>query len=135
MVDNWNIQKLMEPFFPGKFIFAQICEKKPQNDPQIVFFLDFLKNLVMLVFLGNNLKSKLILLLTFHHHISWKSTSQVIGQNAASQSNCRILENPISSEKSEWWVYKSRENEADFLPADTHKSFLLYPKVLKTTSL
>ena len=46
-----------------------------------------------LVFRRNNLKWKLIVLLIFHHqsHIWQNSGSQVVGQNAVSQSNCRIL--------------------------------------------
>ena len=54
MVDNSNIEKPARPFFPGKFIFAQIWAKRTHNDPKIIF-LGFLKNFVMLVFLGNNL--------------------------------------------------------------------------------
>ena len=61
MVDNSNIENLMEPFFTGKLILTQMAPKQG--------FLDFLKNFVMLVFFGNNLRSKLILPLTFHHHI------------------------------------------------------------------
>ena len=38
MVDNQNIEKLTEHFFPGKFIFAQIWAKKVQNSPKIEFF-------------------------------------------------------------------------------------------------
>ena len=38
MVDNWNIEKLTEPFFPVKFIFVQICAKGVQNGPRIGFF-------------------------------------------------------------------------------------------------
>ena len=34
MVDNWNILKLAEPFFPGKFIFARIWAKRNQNGPK-----------------------------------------------------------------------------------------------------
>ena len=34
MVDNSNIEKLTEPFFPGKSIFAQIWAKMVQNGPQ-----------------------------------------------------------------------------------------------------
>ena len=34
MADNKNIQKLTEPFFPGKFIFAKICEKGPKIAPK-----------------------------------------------------------------------------------------------------
>ena len=44
-VDNWNIQTLIEPPFPGKFIFPQIgnngLKMAPKNG-----FLDFLKNFV-----------------------------------------------------------------------------------------
>ena len=65
MVDNSNIEKPPKPFFPGKFIFAQIWAKRAHNGPKIVF-LDFLKNFVMLVFLGNNLHPEPILLLIFH---------------------------------------------------------------------
>ena len=55
-------------FFPGKFIFAQIWAKKakmatlPQNR-----FLWIFRKILSLVFLGNNLKWKLILLLIFQH--------------------------------------------------------------------
>ena len=38
IVDNWNIWKLMEPFFPGKFIFAQIWAKRVQNGPKLKCF-------------------------------------------------------------------------------------------------
>ena len=55
-------------FFPGKFIFAQIWAKKakmatlPQNR-----FLWIFRKILSLVFLGNNLKWKPILLLIFQH--------------------------------------------------------------------
>ena len=65
MVDNSNIEKPTKPFFLGKFIFTQIWAKRAHNGPKIVF-LDFLKNFVMLVFLGNNLNREPILLLIFH---------------------------------------------------------------------
>ena len=38
MVDNSNIEKLVEPFSPGKFIFAQIWAKRAQNGHKIGFF-------------------------------------------------------------------------------------------------
>ena len=81
---------MTEPFFPEKFILAIILAKRAQNGPKIVFF-GFFENFVILVFLGNNLKRKLTLLLIFHHHIQQNSRSQVIGENAVSQSNWRVL--------------------------------------------
>ena len=62
MVDNWNILKRTEPFFSRKMHFI-------------------------------NLKLKLILLLIFLHqsHIWQNSGSRVMGQNAVSQSYCRII--------------------------------------------
>ena len=54
MVSNSNIEKLTEPFFPGKFTFGHNLGKRAQNALKIGFW-DFLKNFVMLVFLGNNL--------------------------------------------------------------------------------
>ena len=54
MVDNSNIEKLTEPFFPWKFIFCPNLGNRAQNGPKIGFW-GFLKNFVMLVFLGNNL--------------------------------------------------------------------------------
>ena len=38
MVDNSNIEKLTELFFPGKFIFVQIWAKRTQNDSKIGFY-------------------------------------------------------------------------------------------------
>ena len=38
MVDNSNIEKLSELFFPGKSIFAQILAKRAQNGPKIGFY-------------------------------------------------------------------------------------------------
>ena len=71
MVDNLNIEKLTMPFFPGKFIAAQIWAKRAQNGRKIGFFFYFLKNF-MLVFLENNLDRELILLLIFDQHI-WQN--------------------------------------------------------------
>ena len=64
----------------------------PKFGSEIAFFWIFWK-ILLLVFLGNNLKWKLILLLMFLHqsHIWQNSGSRVLGQNAVSQSNCRIL--------------------------------------------
>ena len=41
----------------------------------------------------------------FHNqsHICQDSGSWVVGQNTVGQSNCRILQNVISQERSEWW--------------------------------
>ena len=65
MVDNWNILKLTELFF---------SRKRVQNGSKIgliVFFSKFLS----LVFLVNNLKWKLILLLIFHHQPHMRQNS------------------------------------------------------------
>ena len=69
------------------------------------------KKKFILVFLGNNLKWKLILLLTFYHHIHQNSGSQVMGWNAAIQSTCQILKKAVNDK-----VY--------FLHADKHESLL-----------
>ena len=71
MVDNSNIEKLTMPFFPGKFISAQIWAKRAQNGRKIGGFFYLLKNF-MLVFLENNLDRELILLLIFDQHI-WQN--------------------------------------------------------------
>ena len=55
MLDNSNIEKLTELFFPEKFILAKILGNRAQNIVKIGF-MDFLKNFVMSVFVGNNLK-------------------------------------------------------------------------------
>ena len=52
LVDNSNIEKLTEPFFPRK----SFLPKFGQNGPKIA--LKILKNFVMLVLIGNNLKWK-----------------------------------------------------------------------------
>ena len=72
IVDNWSVWKLKESFLPGKFNFWKILS---------------------LVFLENDLKLKIILLLIFHRqfHIWKNSGSGVMDQNSVSQSNCRIL--------------------------------------------
>ena len=57
--DNRSIWKLTE--LPGKFIFVQIWAKGPKVDFWIFW------KILSLVFFGNNLKWKLILLLIFHH--------------------------------------------------------------------
>ena len=54
MVGNSNIEKLTEPFFPGKFIFDPNLGKKSQNGPKIGFW-RFFEKFVMLAFLGNDL--------------------------------------------------------------------------------
>ena len=43
MLDNQNIQKLTESFFPGKFLSPQKWVKRDQNGPKRNLF-DFLKN-------------------------------------------------------------------------------------------
>ena len=74
VVDNWNIKKLAEPFFPGKFIFLQIWGKIAQGDPKIWGFFYFLKKFVI-SFPGNNLKRKLKLLFILHHQShSWQNS-------------------------------------------------------------
>ena len=77
---NWQ-----SPFFLN-------LSKRAQNNPKIEFFW-FFEKILSLVFLVNNLKWKLILLLIFHHqsHTCQNSGSQIMGQNALSQSNYRIL--------------------------------------------
>ena len=54
MENNRNIEKLTEPFFPGKFIPAQIWEKGAQNGPKIGF--SGLLKTVSLFFPVNDLK-------------------------------------------------------------------------------
>ena len=73
--------------------------------------------MLSLVFSGNNLNWKLVLLLIFHHqsHIWQNSGSWVIGQNAVTQSNCRIASNVIS---------QGRSGKVHFWNADKHQSFL-----------
>ena len=54
MVDNSNIEKLAEPFFPGKFIVGPNLGKRTQNGSKMGFW-RFFEKFGMLVFLGNNL--------------------------------------------------------------------------------
>ena len=65
VVDNWNIQKLTESF-SRKIHFAQ---KWPQDS----FFWIFWK-ISSLVFPGNNLKWKLLLLIFHHQSHVWQSS-------------------------------------------------------------
>ena len=85
-------------------LFCPNLGKKGLKWSQNSFFGIFWK-ILWLVFLENNLKWKLILLLIFHHQSNiWQNSgSWVMGQNAISQSDCRILWNVISQEK---WMRK-----------------------------
>ena len=76
-LDNWNIEKPTKLIFQENYFLLNFGEKK----------------FLTLVFLGNNLKWKLILLLIFHResHIWQNSSSQVMSQNTVDQLNCRIL--------------------------------------------
>ena len=102
-------------FFPGKFVFVQIWAKQVQIGPKIVFFSIFWK-ILSLVFLGNNLKLKQLLLFIFEpqSYIWENSAAWVMGQNAVSQSNCRVLEN----------LRKEVNHEVYFWHADKHRSLL-----------
>ena len=40
MLGSWNIQKLTEPFFPGKFVFAQVWAKTSES-----FFFGFVERI------------------------------------------------------------------------------------------
>ena len=71
VVENWNIKKLIEPFFRGKFVFVQIWEKRAQNGPQIMVFGMAWK--ILLVFLRKKLKWKLLLLLIFHPTVPYQA--------------------------------------------------------------
>ena len=59
VVEIWNMKKLIEPFFPGKFIFVQIWEKKAHNVPQNRVFGTAWK--ILLVFLGKKPKLKTVI--------------------------------------------------------------------------
>ena len=85
-------------------LFYPNLGKKGPKWSQNRFFWIFWK-ILWLVFLGNNLKWKLILLLIFHHQSNiWQNSDPwVMGQNAISQSDCRIIWNVISQEK---WMMK-----------------------------
>ena len=94
MVGSWNIEKLAEPFFPGKFIFGPNLGKRAQNGPKIKFWLIFEKFCDVSFYWKQSIMKTNILLI-FYQEIWHTFGSQVIGQNAASQSNCRILLNVI----------------------------------------
>ena len=64
--------------------------KRAQNGHKIGFF-GLFEKFCCVSFSGNSLIWKLILLLIIHHLIWQNSGSRVMDQNAASQSNCRIL--------------------------------------------
>ena len=90
-------------FFQENLFFPKFGRKGSKMYPKYrVFCLHFLKNFVS-VFIFFDLKWKLILLLIFHNqsHIWQNSGSSAMGQNAVSQSNCRILQNVTSQERSE----------------------------------
>ena len=92
MVDNWNILKLTEPFFLGKFIFGQIQGKRAQNGLKIGFSRFFEK--ICCQFFKEVIQiKKLKLLLIFHHqsHSLKNSGSQVMDQIDVNQLNCTIL--------------------------------------------
>ena len=74
-----------------KIHFCSNLDKKGPKWPQNRFFWIFWT--ILLLFPGNNLKWKRILSLIFHHqsHIWQISDSQVMGQNAIGQSNCKVL--------------------------------------------
>ena len=38
MIVDIGIFKNWQPFFPGNFIFCQICAKSPQNGPKVFFY-------------------------------------------------------------------------------------------------
>ena len=97
----------------NRFFCPDLGKKGPIWPLDRVFWIFW--KILSLVFLGNNLKRKLILLLIFHDqsHIWQNFGSLVMGQNTFSQSNCRI--NVISQEKSllqvdtqSFWVCESR---------------------------
>ena len=92
--DSWHDGKYLEylktdrALFSRKiYVYPNLGKKCPKQG-SLVFW-----KILSLVFLGNNLKWKLILLLIFQHqsHIWQNSSSRVVDQNALSQSNCRIL--------------------------------------------
>ena len=77
----WHDGRQLENLKTGKSsllrensFFAQVWVKRVQNGPKIGFFWDFLKKLSF-VFLGNNLKWKIILLLFHHQSHIWQNCS------------------------------------------------------------
>ena len=109
MLGNRSILKLTEPFcWKNLFFFFQIwakCPKWPQNR----LFWSCWK-ILSLVFSENNVKLNLILLLIFcHQSYNWQNSCfWVMGQIAVDRWACRILQNVISQERSEWWSFFSR---------------------------
>ena len=104
--DFWQDDKQLEYLKTGRALFSMEIHfwpnlsKKGLNWTENVFWISW-KN-YSLVFLENNLKLKLILLLIFHHqsHIWENSGSQVMNQNTDSQS---------SEKHGEWsWVFAYR---------------------------
>ena len=89
MVNNSNIEKLTEPFFQENSFLPKFGQKGPRMAPKY-FFVNFLKNFIMLVFLGNNIE-KMRTNIVIDKDIWQDFRSRVMDQNAASQSNCRIL--------------------------------------------
>ena len=55
MVNNSNIEKPTEPFFQENSFLPKFGQKGPRMAPK-QFFVNFLKNFIMLVFLGNNIE-------------------------------------------------------------------------------
>ena len=98
--------------FFRKIHFSPNLDKKGPKWPQKRFLWIFWK-ILSLIFLGNNLKWKLLLLLIFQHqsHIWQNSGSSVLSQNAVRQSNCRILWNVISCERNDDNVYFSHADK------------------------
>ena len=91
-------KNLQSPIFEKDSFLPKFGQKGPKIAPKVFFFI--FKKVLSLVFLGNNLKWKLILLLIFHHQccILQNSGFRVNDQIAVSQSNCRIIYNVISQE-------------------------------------
>ena len=99
LAQSWIIKILknwQSPFFQENSFLPKFRQKGHRMAPK-ENFADFLKNFVMLVFLGNNIKWKQTLLLIFHYHIWQNSGSWVMGQNAVSRSICGILSTVIGS--------------------------------------
>ena len=98
--DFWHNCKYLEYLKPDRALLSRkihfcpnLGKKGPKCPQKRVFFETFFWNILWLVILGNNLKWKLILLLIFHHQsLIWQNfDSPFMGQNAVSQSNCKIL--------------------------------------------
>ena len=87
----WIFKSWQCPFFRKNNFYPNLSKEGPKWI-QNRFFLIFWK-ILSSVFLWNNLQWKIILLLMFHHQShSWQNSgSPIVGQNAVSQSNCKIL--------------------------------------------